>query len=423
VENYIRGFRGRGLWIKKRKTLAIVFTKKVQLLWFVLSVPPMSKSHNLPKTSEAVPFTSEQIHAFRLRRHHLIDQSAKDLVTICRDVCGVQAQIMSAAQLQLWARNHAITPEMVNDALWKTRSLVKTSLMRQTLHLVPADEFPLYIAAHRSARAKAVLSIMARCKITRDEADALSALILEELKAGPAPRAAITSAVRPKVSRRLRVWMDKVWSIVRLPVIEGLVCYGPGEGNQATFIRTEHWLPAQSKVNEAKIDAVQAQRELFRKYLRAYGPATLQDFAHWSLISMAEVRALRPLVDSEITEHNALLLLREDMKTLQSAAPEINSVHLLPYFDVYLLAHRFKEHFLKPQFYKRVYRNQGWISPVVLINGEIAGVWNYKLSRKALEVEIELFARVGSRIRKQVKDRATELADTFQCPLAFSLKN
>jgi hypothetical protein len=383
----------------------------------------MKKTRSSTKPSGEIPFTSEQIRAFRLRRHHLLDQSEKDLVTICRDVCGVQAQIMSAAQLQLWARNHAITPAMVNEALWKTRSLVKTSLMRQTLHLIPADEFPLYIAAHKNARAKAVLSIMARCKITRDEADALSALILEELKAGPAPRAAITAAVRPKVSKLLRVWMDKVWSIVRLPVIEGLVCYGPGEGNQATFIRTEHWLPAQSKTNEMKIDAAQAQKELFRKYLRAYGPATLHDFAHWSLISMAEVRALRPLLDSEIAEHNGLLLLREDMKILQAASPEMNSVHLLPYFDVYLLAHRFKEHFLKPQFYKRVYRNQGWISPVVLINGEIAGIWTYKLSRKSVEIEIELFARLDLRTRKQIKERAGELADLFQSPLVFSFKD
>ena len=383
----------------------------------------MKKTRSKTKTSGGIPFSPEQIHAFRLRRHHLLDRSAKDLVTICRDVCGVQAQIMSAAQLQLWARNHAITPEMVNDALWKTRSLVKTSLMRQTLHLVPADEFPLYIAAHRSARAKAVLSIMARCKITREEADALSALILEELKTGPAPRAAITAAVRPKVSKRLRVWMDKVWSIVRLPVIEGLVCYGPGEGNQATFIRTEHWLPAQSRVDEAKVDAVQAQKELLCKYLRAYGPATLKDFAHWSLISMAEVKALRPLVDEQVADYDGVLVLREDVKALQSASFSQSSVHLLPYFDVYLLAHRFKEHFLKPQFYKRVYRNQGWISPVVLTDGQIAGVWNYKLSRKALEIDIELFARVDSRTRKQIKDRAAELADLFQCPLAFSVKN
>ena len=129
---------------------------------------------------------------------------------------------------------------------------------------------------------------MAKFKITREEAEEMSGLILDFLKAGPAPRAAITAAVRPKVSKRLREWMDKVWSIVRLPVIEGLVCYGPGEGNQATFIRTEHWLPAQPK-----IDAVEAQKELFRKYLRAYGPATLHDFSHWSTISMAEMRCAR----------------------------------------------------------------------------------------------------------------------------------
>ena len=60
---------------------------------------------------------------------------------------------------------------------------------------------------------------------------------------------------------------------------------------------------------------------------------------------------------------------------------------------------------------------------MVLINGEIAGVWSYKVSRKAVEIEIELFARVGPRMRKQIKDRAAELADLFQCPLVFSLKD
>ena len=378
----------------------------------------MKKARSTMKISSETPFSSEQIHAFRLRRHHLLDCSAKDLVTICRDVCGVQAQIMSAAQLQLWARNHAITPAAVDDALLNSRSLVKTSLMRQTLHLVPADEFPLYIAAQRKTRVGTVLTRMAKFKITREEAGGLTSLILDFLNAGPAPRVAIAGAVRPRVSKRIHKWMEESWSMVRLPIAQGQICYGPGEGNQATFIRTDHWLPKLRQVDE-----LAAQKELFRKYLGAYGPATLNDFAHWSLISMPEVRALRPLLDAEIAEYNGFLVLREDMKTLQAASSELNSVHLLPYFDVYLLAHRFKEHFLKPQFYKRVYRNQGWISPVVLINGEIAGVWSYKLSRKAVEIEIEVFARVDQCTRMQIKDRAKELADLFQCPLLFSFKN
>ncbi len=380
--------------------------------------PSMKKARNTTKISDEVPLSSAQIHAFRLRRHHLLDQSPKDLVTICRDVCGVQAQIMSAAQLQLWARNHAITPAMVNDALLNSRLLVKTSLMRQTLHLVPGDEFPLYIAAQKKTRVGTVLTRMAKFKITREEAEGLTMLILDFLNAGPAPRMAIAAAVRPKVSKRIHRWMEESWSMVRLPIAEGHICYGPGEGNQATFIRTDQWLPALRPMDE-----LSAQKELFRKYLRAYGPATLNDFAHWSLISMPEVKALRPLLDAEIAEHNDLLILRDDMKALQAASSKLNSVHLLPYFDVYLLAHRFKEHFLKAQFYKRVFRNQGWISPVVLIDGEIAGVWAYKLSRKALEIEIELFARIDRRVRKQIEARAAELAELFQRPLLFSFKN
>src|ERR1041385_77311 len=260
----------------------------------------MRKAHNVPKASEAVPFSSEKIHAFRLRRHHLLDRSAKDLVTICRDVCGAQAQIISAAQLQLWVRSHAITPPMVNEALWQARSLVKTSLMRQTLHLVPADEFPLYIAAQKKTRTGTVLTRMAKFKITRQEAEEMSELILDFLQAGSASRIAIAAAIRPKVSHRVNKWMEESWSMVRLPIAEGRICYGPGEGNQATFIRTDQWLPKLRPMGEQA-----AQKELFRKYLRAYGPATLNDFAHWSLISMAEVRALKPLIDSEITEHNA----------------------------------------------------------------------------------------------------------------------
>jgi hypothetical protein len=378
----------------------------------------MKKGRSSTKISDAIPFTSKQIHAFRLRRHHLLDRYAKDLVTICRDVCGVQAQIMSAAQLQLWARNHAITPAAVNDALLNSRSLVKTSLMRQTLHLVPADEFPLYIAAQKKTRVGTVLTRMAKFKITREEAEGLSAMILDFVNAGPAPRMAIAAAVRPKVSKRVHKWMEESWSMVRLPIAEGHICYGPGEGNQATFIRTDHWLPKLHPIDEQT-----AQKELFRKYLRAYGPATLNDFAHWSLISMPEVRVLRSLMDAEIVDYNGLLMLHEDIKPLQADSSGLNSVHLLPYFDVYLLAHRLKEHFLKARFYKRVYRDQGWISPVVLINGEIAGVWSYKLSRKAVEIEVELLTRVSLGTRTQIKDRAKELADLFQSPLSFSFKS
>jgi hypothetical protein len=370
------------------------------------------------KSSQTPSITPGQIHSLRLHRHHLLDRKPAGPIALCRDVCGIQAQLTQAAYLQLWARNHSLTRGQIEDCLWKERSLVKTSLMRQTLHLIPADEFSIYIPALKRSRINAAFSVMKRCKISREEADDLTAYILEALAAGPLDRTAIRAAVRPKVSKRVRSWMDKVWSILRFPVAEGLVCYGPGEGNQITFIRSDQWLPRQKMLDEQS-----AKCELLRRYLRAYGPATWKDFAHWSGISMVEVRELPPLVENELEEVGGLLLLREDVKALKDTPTVLDSVHLLPHFDVYLLAHATKEHFLEPAHYKRVYRNQGWISPVLLVGGEISGVWRYDFAGKKVVVTVEAFRPLRRRVQQQVEQKAAALAEFFGRQLEMKVSN
>ena len=370
----------------------------------------------MPKTPLSIP--AGAIARFRLRRHHLSDEAPADAVTICRDMCGVQAQVMSAAYLQLWTRNHAITREAVESALWKSRTLVKTSLMRQTLHLIPTSEFSVYIAALKPCRVAGALRVMARCGIAREEGEALTPMIMEALAAGPLGRAAIAAAIRPKVSKRVRYWMEKSWSHVRVPVAEGLICYGGGEGSQVVFIRVGQWLP---ELKVKSISPPEAQCELVRKYLRAYGPATLHDFSHWSGIPMQEVRALRPLIDSEVVEITAdkksCILLREDAAVLNKEKDREACIRLLPIFDSYLLAHREKDHLLSAQHYKRVYRNQGWISPVVLVEGAVAGIWSHKIQNKKLFVKIEPLGKLSKAAKAGIEREAEHLAAFFDSKL------
>ena len=364
------------------------------------------------------PIRTDAIASFRLRRHHLLNESSADAVTISRDMCGVQAQVMSAAYLQLWTRNHALTRAGIEDALWKTRTLVKTSLMRQTLHLIPTDEFAVYIAALRPSRYAQAMRVMERCGITRAESEAIIPLIMQTLSSGPLGRPAIAAAIRPKASKQVRFWMENSWSLVRLPVAEGLICYGRGEGNAIVFIRTDHWLP---KLKLELMSATEAQCALLRKYLRAYGPATLHDFAHWAGLPMQEVRSLPALLKGELVEIPAekknSFLLREDLAVLNRSSAAKTSIHLLPIFDSYLLAHREKDHLLSAKHYKRVYRNQGWISPVVLINGAIAGVWSHKLQGKRLQVEIEPFGKLNKAERAAIERQAESLAQYYESHL------
>jgi hypothetical protein len=309
-----------------------------------------------------------RITALRLRRHHLSGASRIDFLTICRDICGAQAQLLPSACLQLWIRNPRITRAGIEAALWQSRTLVRTTLMRQTVHLIPSEEFPIYVAALQSSQVHVALRVMARFGITTEESDALNGMILELLSAGPMSRTAITEAIRPRVSKRVRAWMDKVWSILRLPVARGLVCHGPGVGGVVKFVRTDRWLPPMEMPSEAE-----AQCILLRRFLRAYGPATAHDFAHWSGMAVRRAASAFDLIKGELTPvEGQRMILLEDSKALNSAR-EPDSVKLLPAFDPFLLAHSTKDHLVEEQHYKRVYQRLAMIAPVILVNGRVVG--------------------------------------------------
>src|SRR5215469_8093438 len=265
--------------------------------------------------------TASQIAAYRLQRHHLVQQRPADLVQVCRDICGVQAQVMGAAELALWARTRDLTRQDIHSALWEKRCLVKTSAMRQTLHLLPADEFHIYMTALRHSRMSALMRIMARIDVGQKEVQAMTAALMKVLGDGPVPQRELAEQVQPRISKKLRASMKHFWNnwpIFRPAIIEGLVCFGPQRGSQATLVRVDRWLPALPQINEPD-----AQRIVLRKFLRAYGPAGIRDFCKWSGISSREAKPIWDSLCEELAEVSVegskAFILSEDLQELESA--------------------------------------------------------------------------------------------------------
>src|SRR6266545_652766 len=97
----------------------------------------------MPAAPPALELAWDQVVGWRLRRHHLDERApGGDLLAVVAEIAGLHAQIMSSAELTLWARVEGLDRGAVRDALWRDRSLVKTWTMRGTLHLLPAAEFP-----------------------------------------------------------------------------------------------------------------------------------------------------------------------------------------------------------------------------------------------------------------------------------------
>src|SRR5919199_3024209 len=92
--------------------------------------------------------TWNQVNAWRLSQQCLSPRlKCQEYTEAVTRTGGIQAQVMSAAELALWARVDGLTPQDVRSALWQDRTLVKTWAMRGTLHLIAAGDFPLYVAA------------------------------------------------------------------------------------------------------------------------------------------------------------------------------------------------------------------------------------------------------------------------------------
>ena len=95
-----------------------------------------------------IKLSRRQVRSWRLDKHHLLARADRNsLSNVVSEICGVQAQVMSGAELGIWARVESVTTDSVRDALWKDRRLIKTWCMRGTLHLLAADDLPLYVAA------------------------------------------------------------------------------------------------------------------------------------------------------------------------------------------------------------------------------------------------------------------------------------
>jgi uncharacterized protein YcaQ len=347
----------------------------------------MAKGRAAPLVSAA------QAAAFRLARHHLHPpaRGAPDgggLAELVRAVAGVQAQVMSAAEIALWTRRRHTTRDEIRAALYDRREIVKTSAMRTTLHLIAAEDLADVIAALKPMSTAMMGRWQARAGATPEHVKALVDAIVEGLREGPRTQRELTALAQPRASRGMRLWLDNVWGPMRTrpALVEGLIVYGPARGAEATFVRVDRWLGRQRTPGVGE-----ARAQLARRFLSAYGPATFRDFAKWSGLKSSDARVVFDAIAGEVTEvcvdGNTAVIRREDLTAVMRSRLDDQIVRLLGPFDPFLLAHATKEHLVNPEYYKRVYRPQGWISPVVLAGDRIVGVWFSKVKGSVMEVD------------------------------------
>jgi hypothetical protein len=356
--------------------------------------------------------TWDQVSAWRLAQHGLAPRVG--FMEAVRRMIGVQAQVMSAAELALWARVDGLRPADVQAALWQERTLVKTWAMRGTLFLFAADDLPLVVAARNARASRYWPTYFESYGIFEAEYQALLAAVPQVLGAEPMTREQLAIAVSAHtgIERLLPMLTESSWGTALKPsAFGGDLCFGPTQGRNVAFVRPGAWLGGWRE-----IDPNTALREVVRRYLRVYGPATPEDFSRWWGWSLRLARkAFNALAaDGELesvdVEGWRAFALRSSLESMQSLSAS-GIVRLLPMFDAYTHGLLDCGPLLPSAFRPLVFRPQAWISAVALVDGRIAGVWEYKVKQSSTLVTVRMFVASSNRVRKAIVAEAERLND------------
>src|SRR5581483_4387750 len=344
----------------------------------------------------------DQALAWRLRRHRLVERAApSELVDVVGRIGGLHAQLMSSAQLSLWARVEGLEPDALANALWEERTLVKLWAMRGTLHVLPAAELGLWLAG---------LGTFTHYGNSWPETDELAAAVEVALDSKPLTREELASRVEQLTgSQSFGEHLRESWgSYLKALTFRGLVCFAPSEGGRVRFTRPAHWV----RGGLGRLDPEDALREIGRRYLGAYGPTGVAELARWWGGGRSRgARMLESLADEAVevdVEGERAWMLEAHLADLARAeAP--NVARLLPAFDPWIASVR--NGLVEPEHAPRVYRPQGWMSPVLLVKSRVAGVWRHALKGRRLAVEIEPFGRLPRWAGGEIEAEAKRLAE------------
>jgi hypothetical protein len=419
---------------------------------------------------------NQRAAAYAVRQGLTQPRGRASLGDIVGRLCGIQDQVSGSAFYAALARSEAVEPGDLRRELEETRHLVRTWTIRGTMHVIRTEDLPLFRTAllpDWETRWSVFLDHYA----TRDQRRTAAEAALEVLRDGPATRAELLE----RVGRTLggaTPWLAALFSgyggVLKDLSYQGLIIHGPtrggagraggvapaaapgdgtpgdgpGRSGEVSFVRTEDWLGSGSPASPPA-DADAALSVLLTRYLQAYGPASVQDFAYWSGVTVARTRRALELVGDQVGP--AAPGLRADsigpgglLDIEPRPGPDGQSgsggpggqagpggaagkggpaesgsddhcppgpaapLAFLPKFDSYVLAHRDK-FYLEESYRREVFRAAADVAATVVADGVVVGTWRWQGSGSSRSVAPSLFGTPSPELIRLVGEEGSRL--------------
>jgi hypothetical protein len=346
--------------------------------------------------------TNMDIVSQRLVNQRIDGEKFEEPEEVVRWLGAIQAQDYLQSLWAVGLRLKSATVADVEHAISDGR-IVRTWPMRGTLHFVPPEDamWMLKLSASRmlakdGRRLKQLgldEEIMERCK----------ELFYDALKGN-------RRLTRPDMMKLLEeagisTENQRGYHILWYASQAGLICLGPMQDKQQTFVLLDAWVPKSRDLSREESLA-----ELARRYVASHGPATVHDFAWWAGLTVTEARSgLEAAKQGLISENIDGKEYWMTSDTPGHIAYDKSSIDLLPAFDEYLIGYKDRNAVLAVEHATKIVPGKnGVFQPTIVAGGRVAGTWKRRLKKNSIEITLSPFAHLGD-----LAERAIEAANSF----------
>jgi hypothetical protein len=188
--------------------------------------------------------------------------------------------------------------------------------------------------------------------------------------------------------------------------LECLLCSGPRRGKQQTYMLLDERAPGSGR----EWSGDEALAELTRRFFTSHGPATLRDFAWWSSLRVADVKAGVELVKDGLESH-----VIDDVTYWHAGLGidgPVDEALLIPDYDESFVGYR------DVRYQPRDGEPRGdLLNASLVLGGETVGTWKRVIDGERIRLEVRLFAPLGTRERRELDAAAERYAAFMQLPV------
>jgi len=348
----------------------------------------------------------------RLANQLLLAPTLTQPAAVVQRLGAVQAQDYAGAK---WAVAMRIRGNVVDAAVERAvgdGSILRTHVLRPTWHFVtPADI--RWMLALTAPRVKATMAYYDRqleldAAVFRRNNTALTRALRDGKQ--------LTRAELAQVLRRARVdatGTQRLGHLMMRAELDGVVCSGARRGKQSTYALLEERVPP-----SATLERDAALLELTTRYFATRGPATEQDFAWWSGLTVADARKGVQIAGRGLKREVIGDATYWSDPTIRPPPNRSVSAHLLPNYDEYFIGFKDRSAIGRRLSSTEVAMGRAALLPhVVVVDGQVVGGWKRTLSQTAVMVELSLVAGMREAERKAVVAAAQAFGRFLELPV------